>query len=121
MFEKHRVKLHSWQMSNFKINCDCLNFSDLECLAFLVSKRIQFSEVVPVRERVNQFAAILSKYEKKSRKELPLLLVDDVFITGSSMKEAKLKLAQDKQNCIGVVIFSRGKCPLWIQPIFQMW
>jgi hypothetical protein len=25
------------------------------------------------------------------------------------------------ENIVGVVIFARGECPDWIEPIFKMW
>jgi Phosphoribosyl transferase domain len=49
-----------------------------------------------------------------------VLIVDDVLTTGGSMKRAREKLAGSHTHILGAVVFSRGRCPLWIRPVFQM-
>jgi orotate phosphoribosyltransferase len=47
------------------------------------------------------------------------LIVDDVLTTGKSMEEMRKK--HSNVLTIGVVLFARGKCPKWVEPIFNMW
>jgi hypothetical protein len=49
---------------------------------------------------------------------LPGLICDDVLTTGGSMK--RMKIESSFLRPIGVVIFARGKCPSWIEPVFQL-
>jgi len=118
MFSKEQIKLNSGQLSDFKIECDSLTVEDWECLAYLISKRLQFRSVLSVPKGGDKLASYLSGY-CQDNKALPLLICDDVLTTGNSMEKVKEQIGQD--NIIGVVIFSRGKCPKWITPIFQMW
>ena len=46
MFRKEQIKLNSGQLSDFKIECDALTEKDWECLAYLISKRLQFKSVL---------------------------------------------------------------------------
>ena len=51
--------------------------------------------------------------------ELPELIVDDVFTTGSSIEKERIRSTRRDQ--IGVVIFARNPTPAWVHPIFTMW
>ena len=110
MFERKDFISHAGKPLHWKIECDELSDEDLETLAYVVSRRIQFSSVVGIPRGGVRFADALKKYVSESG---PRLLVDDVLTTGLSMDTER------KYGDVGVVIFSRGLCPSWIIPIFQ--
>lgn len=115
LFIKENIILHSGEQSDFKIECDALTDEDLECLAYLVSKRFDFFRVKGVPTGGERFAQKLEMYESDESENI--LLVDDVLTTGNSMEDCK---KQSLGEIKGVVIFARGKCPAWVTPIFQM-
>lgn len=119
LFIRKDIVLHSGKLSDFKIECDALTDEDLECLAYLVGQKIKFSSVVGVPKGGVRFAKKLQQYAMGSFEGHPFLIVDDVLTTGGSIEEFKKRFGCSN-GIIGVVIFSRGKCPEWITPIFQL-
>lgn len=122
LFNKLNVILSSGKVSDYKIDCDALTDADLECLAYLISKKYYFSQVIGVPSGGNRLAAALKKYElyNDERVYMKVLLVDDVLTTGHSM-ERLAAVISEKYIVQGVVIIARGKCPHWVTPILQMW
>lgn len=123
LFQKVDLLLHSGGKSDFKIECDTLTDADLKTIAYLISKRyspIMSAYGVPTGGRRLEMA--LKDYTVDTKKGY-ILIVDDVLTTGSSMEEFRKEIVPVGQYdvCKGVVIFARGKCPDWIDPIFQMW
>jgi|TARA_Y100000310_G_scaffold342991_1_gene448626 hypothetical protein len=120
LFLRQNITLHSGQKSDFKIECEALTGEDLDTLAYLISKRFRFKRVIGIIRGGMRLMLALEKYISQDSPEenLPVLIVDDVLTTGGSMEDAKKKLGEP---CIGVVIYSRGKCSGWVHPIFQMW
>lgn len=118
LFQKKDLTLSSGRQSDFKIECDALTDEDWECLAYLISKKIKFSTVIGVPSGGKKLEQKLIKYQTvdKSDKQVTLI-VDDVLTTGNSMNEIK-KLIKTK-DIKGVVVFARGKCPEWVQPLFS--
>ena len=60
-----------------------------------------------------------------ARNNAPFLIVDDVLTTGRSMKEmykwCKKNTSEGKLFGVkGIVLFTRGKCPRWVTPVFQL-
>jgi len=121
LFIKQDITLSSGKKSDFKIECDALTDEDLECIAYLISKKITFEAVIGVPAGGLRLKRALDKYcaEHSGR----TLICDDVLTTGKSMENIRMlaKKAVKADNVIGVVIFARGKCPKWIIPLFQMW
>ena len=114
LFQFGRIKLHSGEISQWKIECDALTDEDLETLAYMGAKIIgDFSAVEGVPRGGLRFAKHLKQYITKTG---PLLIVDDVLTTGNSMIEFKAD-----RKALGLVIFNRSKyyCPSWIKAIFQ--
>jgi len=118
LFNAGDFQLHSGSVSQFKIDCDALTGNDWQALAYLISQRFQFKAVWGVPTGGTQLRRYLSLY-CIDNDNLPTLIVDDVLTTGNSMEVAKASSIGG--SVIGCVIFSRGKCPNWITPIFQMW
>ena len=119
LFQKTKVKLSTGSISDFKIECDALTDEDWECLAYLISKRLDFRLAVSVPTGGDKLAKALNKY-CRAHIDYPVLLCDDVLTTGKSM-EKRMEGLLNSDDTIGVVVFARGKCPGWITPLFQMW
>jgi hypothetical protein len=114
LFVKESFVSHAGMELTWKIECDALTDEDLETLAGLVGGRFHFGKVVGVPRGGLAFAEKLQKYTSKNSSVV--LIVDDVFTTGMSMEEVRTQ----HPNAVGVVIFSRGCCPDWVSPIFQL-
>jgi orotate phosphoribosyltransferase len=115
LFQKKEITLHSGGKSFFKIECDALTDDDIETLAYIISRKYTFYDVVGIPRGGIRIANALQKYASNG----PLLIVDDVLTTGKSMEEMRKK--HSNVLTIGVVLFARGKCPKWVEPIFNMW
>lgn len=120
LFQKVNLVLNSGKSSDFKIECDYLTTEDIECFAYLISKKYKFGKVVGVPRGGVRIEDALQQYSTNDNDTL--LIVDDVLTTGGSMERYK-KMYEDwgYSNIVGVVLFARGECPNWIKPIFQMW
>ena len=116
--------LHSGGRSNFKIECDALTNDDIECLAWMIRKLVpNFKEVYGVPRGGLRLEKVLKKYEKGAG---PILIVDDVYTTGNSMREftrevVLRKYDETSQPLRFIVLFARTKTPEWIIPLFQLW
>ncbi len=100
--------------SDFKIECDALTHDDIECIAYLIQQRTgSFSRVVGIPRGGLRLSEALEQYCSEG----PVLICDDVLTTGGSMERMRERIGGET---MGVVIFSRGKCPEWIKPLFQM-
>ena len=113
LFENGEFKSHSGLTLSFKINCDALSDKDIEILADIIRKKFKFSKVFGVPRGGVRLANALKKYLSE---EGPVLVVDDVLTTGKSMEEAKTKFP--REDVLGVVIFARSLCPVWVRPMF---
>lgn len=117
LFNTGRFKLHSGQISNFKIDCDALLDKDIQAIAELISSKIDFSDVFGVPEGGVRLARALSKYRGNTG---PILIVDDVLTTGRSVQKQFDQLKGRGKDIVGIVLFSRGECPHWVKPVFQL-
>jgi len=115
MFQIGEFKLHSGNVSRWKIECDDLTDGDIEAVALMLSERLpKFRRgVIGVPLGGFRLAAAMDQYGSDDP-GLPVLIVDDVLTTGRSMEECHLN------GAIGAVIFARGKCPNWVYPLFEM-
>ena len=71
---------------------------------------------IPISSNINQNIDL--QFENSN-----ILIVDDVLTTGKSMIERRQQLIDHKikkELIKGVVLFSRGKCPKWVTPIFTL-
>lgn len=116
LFQKGTIKLNSGLLSDFKIDCDALTNEDIECLAYLISKKLKFREVYGVPTGGLRLEEKLKPY-CIADDNLPVLICDDVLTTGNSMNRFRETLGS--YDVIGVVIFSRGKCEQWIYSLFN--
>lgn len=119
LFQKQDIVLNSGQASDFKIECDALAYMDLKCLCYLISKKLKFKRVVGVPTGGIRIQHELAQYCIDDE-SLPLLICDDVLTTGGSMNRLKSELESTESNIIGVVLFSRGKCPAWVESVLSL-
>jgi len=118
LFKMGQVRLHSGEISNFKIECEALTDEDWETLAMIVHDRYpRFGYVRGVARGGLKLADALEKY--KDPAQSLMLLVDDVLTTGASI--TALRDAVDYPHVVGVVIFARSEPPGWVQSVFTMW
>ena len=119
LFVKENFISHAGKELDFKIECDGLSHKDWETLAYIVSKKYKFRNVIGVPKGGLKLSQPLQRYNDHSSNNI--LIVDDVLTTGMSMEEVKKKLNSKIYNIIGIVVFARNSCPEWINPIFKMW
>jgi hypothetical protein len=123
LFQRHPegIKLTSGKTSSFKIECDALTEEDWDGLAHLASTMLPpYLDVVGVPRGGIPFASALRRYATDSD---ALLIADDVWTTGRSMKRYRaeyLKMSTSWSKVFGVVAFARGACEGWVQPVFTM-
>lgn len=118
LFQTGVVKLHAGGYSNFKIDCDALTDEDIDSIALQLILRLpMFAEVEGVPQGGLRLAEAMKKYSTPFQpiRVQPLLIVDDVFTTGTSMEEHRAE-----RKAIGAVIFARADTPDWITPLFSL-
>lgn len=119
LFLSGSFTLHSGQRTSWKIDCDGLEPGDVEtCAALMASMVGPFSVVDGIPTGGTRLALAMDQY-LVSCPEPTLLLVDDVLTTGKSMEAFRQKAVHLGFRVKGAVIFSRGDCPGWVQPLFQ--
>lgn len=111
MFRASEFISHSGKPLQFKIECDDLTNEDYDVLAQIINRHFVFGSVFGIPNGGVKLQQALLPYCTKG----PRLVVDDVLTTGNSMKQHRLS-----HTDIGVVIFARGPCPLWVHPIFTL-
>jgi hypothetical protein len=105
-----QTKLHAGGTSSYKVECDALTDADLECVAFMLVEILPaFGSV----EGVPTGGLRLAEKMKKYATEGPLLIVDDVLTTGTSMERQR-----EGRDAIGAVIFARQVGPPWVTPLW---
>ena len=114
LFIKEDFISHAGLPLTWKVECDALSENDYEALAKIVSEKIVFREVKGIPRGGIPFEKALKKYSTKKPGD-PLLIADDVYTTGTSMREVY------EEGAIGIVVFARNKIPDdWIKAIWQM-
>ena len=108
------MELHSGGTSEWKIECDGLTEEEIDTFAVLISNRFKFGSVMGVPRGGWRIANALQKYCSGWYNNR--LIVDDVLTSGASMEQYR-----ESELDIGVVLFARGPCPLWVHPVFQFW
>jgi len=125
LFQLGAFTLHSGKKSNFKIDCDALSDQELYTLAHqLLPLLPYFTHVFGIPRGGTRLAKLLNPYctatyNECTHTEVPphLLIVDDVYTTGTSMEEAARKFSV---ACWGAVLFARQEPPAWVTPLFTM-
>jgi hypothetical protein len=113
LFKCGSFKLHSGQMSGWKIDCDALIKEDWETLAFIARElMLPFGSTYGIPKGGTLLANLMEPFCTKG----PMLICDDVLTTGKSMEEAR----KNYPYANGLVVFARAAPPQWVTPIFQM-
>ena len=119
LFQQGSFQLRSGP-SDWKIECDSLSMSDWEALAHIASQELlPFGIVISIPRGGDRFAECLSRYKTSGCSRI--LLADDVYTSGESMRQARTKTYNEfgKVDVSGVVAFSRGRTESWIVPVWK--
>lgn len=127
LFSPTPFRSHSGLDLSWKIDCDALSDVDLDTLAQRYAAAIKpagqvYGEIVGVPRGGLRFAEALRRYvETNGNQWQTHLVVDDVLTTGSSMEAFWRERWPTRFSGVrGIVIFARGACPSWVQPIFTL-
>ena len=117
LFERKSFKSHAGLNLTWKIQCDGLDREDWDTLSQIVSERISFGRVIGIPRGGLVFAEALQVYAQSNSSTV--LVADDVYTTGTSMREAMQKLPE---TTVGVVAFARGPVrEPQVYAVFQLW
>lgn len=122
LFQLGDFTLNSGRKSRLKIECDAWTAADVDCLAFLIAKRVgPFGSVEGVPRGGLRLADALAQYEEHGD-GIPHLIVDDVLTTGGSME--RLLAARNREGktyrVMGAVVFARGNPLPWVKALFPL-
>lgn len=107
LFMEGRFKLASGRPSSWKVECDALTKEDWAGLARIASGILPaFGTVHGVPTGGLRFAAALQRYRIEGFERV--LIVDDVWTTGGSMRKFAAEIVRPGWDWIGCVAFSRG-------------
>jgi orotate phosphoribosyltransferase len=114
LFIKENFVSHAGLNLTWKVECDALSKEDYEALAKIVSEKLKFRNVKGIPRGGIPFENALKKYASNDEND-PLLICDDVYTTGTSMREVY------QEGAIGIVVFARNEITDdWIKAIWQM-
>ena len=103
LFQKGDFFLHSGDRSFWKIECDAFTLDDWLTLAAIGKNLVpKFGSVKGIPYGGLLFGRALNQYATMNLSD-PLLMVDDVLTTGSSIERSM------SPGDIGLVVFARGK------------
>ena len=105
---------HAGLPLTWKVECDALTDNDYEALAKIVSEKLIFRDVKGIPRGGIPFEKALKPYCTNDEND-PLLIADDVYTTGTSMREVY------EEEAIGIVVFARNEITDdWIKAIWQL-
>ena len=105
---------HAGLPLTWKVECDALTDNDYEALAKIVSEKLSFRDVKGIPRGGIPFEKALKPYSTNDEND-PLLIADDVYTTGTSMREVY------EEGAIGIVVFARNEITDdWIRAIWQL-
>lgn len=120
LFQTGHFQLHSGEQSTVKIECDALTPDDWQTLAGLIAERVgRFRSVYGIPTGGDILEELLAPQSTGDWRD-PVLICDDVYTTGASMRHAHVWM-QDTENIVGVVVFARRPVQEeWITALFTM-
>lgn len=121
LFQRGDFTLASGEHSNFKIQFEALKAESVECIAQLMAERLpKFSQVFGVPTGALELAEALRSYSDIYSPGHPVLVVDDVWTTGNSMKNFIQSLGLQRTPVLRAVVFARNPVPANVMALFQM-
>ena len=113
LFRRGLFRLHSGDMSTWKIDCDVMGDDEVITVAMMLREMLpSFGDVEGIPMGGLRLARALRQWTTPGNRTL--LIVDDVLTTGVSMEEHRRG-----REAIGAVIFARGPYPAWVTPLFS--
>ena len=122
LFRSGPVTLHSGAVSDFKIDCDALTNEDWRALATMVAAGAgAVGKVSGIPRGGLKLADALTGVVTWVATG-PVLIVDDVLTTGTSMEQARRAQieAGETREIKGAVVFARIPSAPWISALFTM-
>ena len=121
LFECGEFRSHSGIRLPYKIDCDYLSDEDIECIAEIISSKVEFGVVQGIPKGGCRLANALDKYAVWDA-PFNILIVDDVMTTGKSLDKAKAEQPPQvhPDDVLGYVIFARGTLPSWVNAVFTL-
>ena len=115
LFQLGEFKLHSGEVSPFKIECDALTDDDWDTLGYLAAQKApKVRDVVGIPRGGLKFAEAIRRHVTIDPDTIYRIVVDDVLTTGNSFEPYK------DLRTFGIVAFARAQPAPWIFPIFQL-
>ena len=114
LFVKEDFISHAGLPLTWKVECDALDENDYEALAKIVSEKMTFRDVKGIPRGGIPFEKALKPYSSNNDTD-PLLICDDVYTTGTSMREVY------EDGALGIVVFARNEIQDdWVKAIWQL-
>ena len=104
-----------------KTRCDTLSENSAKLLANVIASKTSFGMVEGISEGGRRLATALERYFTPDA-PFQILIVGDVYITGTSMEAAKAAYPPEvhPDDIVGWVIFARTVPPPWINAVFKV-
>jgi hypothetical protein len=122
LFQMGSFRLTSGMEASYKIECDALTDDDWTCIAYLLFQKLDpFGYCEGVPRGGLKLAEKMQKYWTPGSSTV--LIVDDVWTTGGSMRQYGREVQEKSQTnirVIGAVVFARYQVERWVTPLFQM-
>ena len=113
LFQNKKFIGASGKELDYKIECDALTQEDLECIAANSVKHLpKFGKVLGVPTGGLPLQRAFEPYITEGSNVV--LIVDDVWTTGGSMKKFIMKYTLE-ESVMGFVIFARSELPDWVK------
>lgn len=113
LFQYGTFRLHSGQLTTWKVECEALTRDDWQALAAIIAEHIAFRAVEGIPRGGLPLAHALEPYATAGAAH-PLLIVDDVGTTGASLEAHRAG-----REALGLVVFARGPMPSWVHAFWQ--
>ena len=113
---------HAGLTLSWKIEMDVLTDAEWFCIKKMIMEYVgPFKEAVGIPRGGLKLASILNS-EATNTTGHPILIVDDVLTTGTSMEEFVNSYFRNRhpEPYIGWVVFARTQPPEWVKALFQM-
>jgi len=120
LFQEVDIIGHAGGRLTWKIECDAISDAEWEVLAkqILHYERRPFRVAIGIPSGATKLGDILNRYAS-GQPQHPVLVVDDVYTTGTSFKEFKQKHYQD-EHIMQWVIFARKPTTHDVNALFTM-